>query len=56
MITGNSRLLFRKAKIRPGGKVLSSMGGLGISANSSKGSGSEGSASSSMKKVAFVYY
>ena len=52
MITGNSGLLFRKAWVRPGGKVLSSIGGLGVSANWSKGSGSEGSASSSMKKGA----
>jgi hypothetical protein len=41
MITGNSGSSFRKAYLRPVGKSLSSIGGLGGSANSSKGSGSE---------------
>jgi hypothetical protein len=49
MITGESGSLSRKAYLRPAGKGLSSIGGLGGSANSSKGSSLEKSASSSMK-------
>jgi hypothetical protein len=49
MIIGDSGSLSRKAYLRPAGKGLSSIGGLGGSANSSKGSGSEKLASSSTK-------
>jgi hypothetical protein len=41
MITGNFGSSFRKAYLRPVGKGLSFIEGLGGSANSSKGSGSE---------------
>ena len=52
IMIGNSRSSPRKAYLRPVGKGLSSIGGLGRTANSSKGSPQKGSASSSMKNLA----
>ena len=52
IVIGDSRSSPRKAYLRPVGKGLNSIGGLGGTANSSKGSSLEGSASSSMKNLA----
>ena len=51
-MTGDSRSSPREAYLRLDGKGLSSIGGSGGTANSSKGYSSEGSASSSMKNLA----
>jgi hypothetical protein len=50
MITRKSWSLLRKAYLRPEGRGLSSMVGLGGSSNSSRGSGSMGFLSSSSMK------
>jgi hypothetical protein len=52
---GDSGSSPRKAYLRPDGNGLRSIGGLGGTANSSKGYSSEGSASSSMKNLASSY-
>jgi len=51
-MTGDYGSSPRKVYLRLVGKGLSSIGGLGGTANSSKGSSLEGSASSSMKNLA----
>ena len=55
MMTGVSGSFPRKAYLRPAGKGLNSIGGLGGRINSSNGSFLEGSASSSMKNLASSY-
>jgi hypothetical protein len=56
MITGDSESLCKKAYLRPGGKGLSSVGGLEGSSVSSRGSDSVGFSSSSSMKNSVTFF